>query len=168
MSVLLEASNNGVLGVQPRNVVVKCVNPSGGTAIKQYDLVYLDFSKASADAGTGSSTYPTLSNSKFANVIIGPTGRGQTTTGVYGVAQEAIAAGAEGKVLFAGTTLVTCASSTYAPGDVVGLPASGATAGTVTRLIVTQNIGVCLVGGTTVTQITMLLDGGVSFGSTTS
>ncbi len=168
MSIILGTPNQGVLGIQPQTIIARCVNPSGGTAIKQYDLVYLDFSKASVNAGTGSSTYPTLSNSKFANVIIGPTGRGQTTTGVYGVAQQAIAAGAEGPVLFAGTTLVTCASSTYAAGDVVGLPASGATAGTVTRLIVTQPIGACIVGGTAVTQITMLLEGGISFGSTTS
>ena len=167
MSIVLGTPNNGVLGIQPQNIVVRCVNPSGGTAIKQYDLVYLDFSKASVDAGTGSSTYPTLSNSKFANVIIGPTAPSLTTTGLYGVAQQAIAAGTEGPVLFAGTTLVTCASATYTAGNVVGLAAT-TTAGTVTRLIVTQPIGVCLVGGASATQITMLLDGTISNGSTTS
>ena len=164
MSVLLSASNNGVLGIQPRTLILKCRNAAGG-AIAQYDLVRLDLSQASLEAGQGSAAVGSASNSIFANVVKGPTGKGTTTTGIYGVAQEAIADGASGPIMFVGTTPVKAASATYAAGNNVGIPASGLTAGTVTNATVTQAVAMCLVGGTTVTQITVALDGNISFGT---
>lgn len=164
MSVLLEASNNGPIGVQPRSVIVRCI---AGASIAQYDLVVLDFSKASELPGTGTSTYPTASNSKFANVVKGPTGKGALTTGLYGVAQEAIASGAEGRIMFAGITPVNAASASYQAGNVVGIPASGLTAGTVTNATVTQAVGTVVLptASTSTTLPTIILDGSISFGS---
>lgn len=165
MSTILDASNNGVLGVQPRALIVKCRN-AAGAAIAKYDLVRLDIAnQTSTEPGLGSSAVGSASNSQFANVIKGPTGKGATTSAIYGVAQEAIADGGIGSIMFSGVTPVTAASATYAAGNQVGIPASGLTAGTVTNASVTQPIGVCAIGGTTVTQITIVLDGNISYGS---
>lgn len=164
MSVLLNASNHGAIGIQPRTLILPCRNSSGGS-IAQYDLVRLDLSQASLEPGLGAAAAGAASTSVWANVVKGPTGKGATTSGIYGVAQEAIANGAVGKIMFVGTTRVTSASATYAAGNQVGIPASGLTAGTVTNASVTQPVGMCVVGGTTVTQITVALDGNVSFGS---
>lgn len=165
MSTILNASNQGTLGIHPRPVIVRCRNAEASTAIAKYDLVRLDFSQSSTEPGQGDAAVTAASNSKFANVVLGPTGRSATTTGIYGVAQEAIAAGAAGNIMLAGVTPVTCASATYAANQIVGIPASGLTAGRVTNASVTQNVATVLVGGTTVTQITVLLEGGISFGA---
>lgn len=165
MSVILNSSNNGTLGAQPRSVILRCRNSEASSAIAKYDLVRLDFSQSSIEPGQGDAALTAGSNSKFANVVLGPTGRSNTTTGIYGVAQEAIAAGASGNIMFAGVTPVTCASATYAANQIVGIPASGLAAGRVTNASVTQNVATVLVGGTTVTQITVLLEGGISFGA---
>ena len=165
MSVILNASNNGTLGVHPRTVVLRCRNAEASNAIAKYDLVRLDFSQTSIEPGQGDAAVTAASNSKFANVVLGPTGRSNTTTGIYGVAQEAIPAGSTGNIMFAGVTPVTCASATYAANQLVGIPASGLTAGRVTNASVAQNVATVLVGGTTVTQITVLLEGGISIGA---
>jgi hypothetical protein len=163
MSVLLSASNNGVLGIHPRTLILKCRNASGG-AIAQYDVVRLDLSQASLEPGQGSAAVGSASNSIFANVVKGPTTKGSATTGIYGVAQEAIADGAAGHIMFVGTTLVTATSKTYAVGNQVGFSASAITAGAITNDTVTQPIGVCHTAGT-VTQIRMTIDGNLSFGT---
>lgn len=167
MASILDASNNGVLGIQPRTLIVRCRNAEASNAIAIGDLVRLDFSQSSTEPGQGSAAVTSASNSKFANVLLGPTGNpatGSTTSSIYGIAQEAIAAGASGNIMFAGVTTATVASGTYAAGERVGLPASGGTAGRMTRAATTQAIATVLVGGTTVTSITVLLQGEVAYG----
>ena len=169
MSVLIDSPNNGVLGIQPNPVIVRCRNAESSTAIAQYDLVVLDVTQSSVDAGTGSAAVNAASNSKFANVKLSLAAVGATikSSGLYGVAQEAIAAGATGNILFAGVTLCKTVSGTYTQGEVVGLVASSGGAGAVARVSVTQPIGMALVTtGASSTQATILLDGRISYAVT--
>lgn len=167
MASILDSSNQGPLGIEPRSMIVRCRNAEASTAIARGDLVRLDFSQSSIVTGQGDAAITAASNSKFANVLLGPTGNpatGSTTSSIYGIAQEAIAAGATGNIMFAGITTATVASGTYAAGERVGLPVSGGTAGRMTRAATTQPIATVLVGGTSVTSITVLLQGEVSYG----
>ena len=166
MSVLLEASNHGTLGVQPRPLIVRCRNAESSTAIAQYDLVVLDVTQSSTDPGQGSAAITAASNSKFANVkqSVAATGVTVKSSGLYGVAQEAIAVGATGNVLFAGTTLCKSVSGTYTQGEVVGLVASSGAAASIARVSVTQPIGMVIsTSGASATQATILLDGNISY-----
>jgi hypothetical protein len=167
MASILNASAQGSLGIQPRTLIVRCRNAEASTALARGDLVRLDFSQSSTEPGQGDAAITSASNSKFANVVLGPTGNpatGSTTSSIYGIAQEAIAAGATGNIMFAGVTTASVASGTYAAGERVGIPVSGLTAGRMTRAATTQSIATVLVGGTTVTSITVLLQGEVAYG----
>ena len=166
MSAILNASNNGVLGIQPRTVIVKCRNAEASTAIAKYDLVVLDVAQASIEPGLGDAAAGSASTSKFANVKVSPANRSATSSGIYGVAQEAIAAGATGSVMFAGITPCKTVSETYTQGQLVGLPSSSGTAASLVRLSVTQTIGTVVVTtSASATQATILLDGNVSYGA---
>ena len=164
MSVLLNAPNNGVLGIQPRPVILSCRNKDSA-AIPQYTLVRLDFAQTSEEAGTGSSAVGAASNSKWANVTLAPTTTAATSGGIYGVAQEAIAAGANGKVMFAGITQAISASLTYAPGEAVGLTGTAITAGAVSNATVTTKIGIFVGTAGASTAPRILLTGNVAFGT---
>jgi hypothetical protein len=164
MSVLLATPNNGVLGIQPYPVILSCRNKDSA-AIPQYTLVRLDFAQTSEDAGTGSSAVNVASNSKWANVTLAPTITAATSGGIYGVAQEAISAGANGKVMFAGITEAISTSLTYATGQAVGLTATAITAGAVSNATVTTKIGIFVGTAATTTAPRILLTGGVCFGT---
>jgi len=166
MSVILEASNHGTLGVQPRSFIVRCRNAESSTAIAQYDLVVLDVTQSSTDPGQGSSAITAASNSKFANVKLSPAAKAAGTSGLYGIAQEAIAVGANGNVLFAGISLCKAQSGTYTQGELVGLRDSSGAAATISRASVTQVIGMVIsTSAASATQATVLLDGSLSFGT---
>ena len=160
MSYTLTTPMQGVLGIHPRELVARFRN-SGSAAIPQYALVQLDMAQTSNEPGTGSSTYPTASNSKWANVKLGPVSNSVTSGTWYGVAQEAIAVGAEGAVMLNGVTQVLSASIAYAAGNTVGLPLAAAaiTAGRVSNVVATP-IGTVLVSATTTTP-TIYIEGGM-------
>ena len=169
MSILLNSPNQGTIGIQPRSVIVRCRNAESSTAIAQYDLVVLDVTQTSTDSGQGSAAVGSASNSKFSNVKLSLAAVGATvdSSGIYGVAQEAIAAGGTGNILFAGVTLCKAVSGTYTQGEVVGLVASSGGAGAVARASVTQPIGMALTTtGASSTQATILLDGRISYAVT--
>jgi hypothetical protein len=168
MSLTISSSVQPSLGVEPRRLIVRCRNSEASSTISRGALVRLDFALASGstESGQGTAAITAASNSVFANVVLGPTTGAATTSGFYGIAQESIAAGATGAVMLAGITTANVASATYAVGQRVGLSASAITAGTMTNATTTQTIAVVLVGGTTVTSITVLLPGDLSFGIT--
>lgn len=164
MSVLFATPNQGVLGVQPYPVILSCRNKDSA-AIPQYTLVRLDFAQTSEEAGTGSSAVGVASNSKWANVTLAPTTTAASSGGIYGVAQEAIAAGANGKVMFAGITQAISSSLTYAIGEAVGLTGSAITAGNVSNATVTTKIGIFVGTAGASTAPRILLNGGTAFGT---
>ena len=163
MAHILNASNNGTLGIQPRTLIVRCRNAESSTALARGNLVRLDFSQTSVEPGQGGAAVTAASDSKFANVILGPATPGTVNSTVFGIAQEAIAAGATGNIMFAGVTPATVASATYAAGQRVGLGTTSVTAGTMTNATTTMPIATVLVGGASVTSITVLLEGAVSY-----
>lgn len=164
MSVIFTTSNNGVLGVQPYPVILTCRNKDSA-AIPQYSLVRLDFAQTSEEPGTGSSAVGVASNSKWANVTLGGTVTSASSGGIYGVAQEAIAAGGNGKVMFAGITQAISTSLTYAVGEAVGLTASTIVAGAVSNATVTTKIGIFVGTAGASTAPRILLNGGTCFGT---
>jgi hypothetical protein len=164
MSVLLEASNHGTLGIQPNPLILSCRNKDS-SAIAQWALVRLDFAQTSEEPGTGSSALGSASNSKWANVTLAPTTTAASSGGIYGVAQEAIAAGANGKVMFAGITQATSTSLTYAVGEAVGLTGSAITAGNVSNATVTTKIGIFVGTAGASTAPRILLNGVIAFGT---
>jgi hypothetical protein len=164
MSVLLEASNHGMLGIQPNSLILSCRNKDS-SAIAQYALVRLDFAQTSEEPGTGSSAVGAASNSKWANVTLAPTTTAASSGGIYGVAQEAIAAGATGKVMFAGITQATSASLTYAVGEAVGLTGNAINAGNVSNATVTTKIGIFVGTAGASTAPRILLQGSLAFGT---
>lgn len=164
MSVLLEASNHGTLGIQPSPIILSCRNKDG-SAIAQWALVRLDFAQTSEEPGSGSSALGVASNSKWANVTLAPTTTAASSGGLYGVAQEAIAAGGVGKVMFAGITQATSSSLTYAVGEAVGLTGSAITAGNVSNATVTTKIGIFVGTAGASTAPRILLQGSLAFGT---
>lgn len=162
MSYTYTTPMQGVLGLQPRELVIRSRN-SGSVAITQYALVQLDLAQSSTEPGNGSSTYPTASNSKWANVKLGPVSNSVTSAGWWGVAQEAIAVGAEGAVMLNGiTTIQANASATFTIGNTVGLPiaANAVTAGKLINGVnVATPIGVVLTTSTGTTP-QIYLEGG--------
>jgi hypothetical protein len=169
MSTLLETSNHGSLGLQPSPLIVRCRNSESSTAIAQYDLVVIDVTQSSTEPGQGSAAIGSASNSKFANVVRSVAAAGATvkSSGLYGVAQEAIPVGATGNVLFAGITLCKAVSGTYTQGEVVGLVASSGAAASVARVSVTQPIAmVVATSGASATQATIMLEGSISYAVT--
>jgi hypothetical protein len=164
MSVLLEASNHGTLGIQPNTLILSCRNKDA-SAIAQYALVRLDFAQTSEQPGQGDAAVGSASTSKWANVTVAPTTTSASSGGIYGVAQEAIAVGGVGKVMFAGITQATSSSLTYAVGEAVGLTGSAITAGNVSNATVTTKVGIFVgtAGATTAPRI--LLNGAISFGT---
>lgn len=164
MSVIFTTPNNGVLGVQPYPVILSCRNKDSA-AIPQYSLVRLDFAQTSEEPGNGSSAVGVASNSKWANVTLGGTITSASSGGIYGVAQEAIAAGANGKVMFAGITQAISTSLTYAVGEAVGLTGSTIVAGAVSNATVTTKIGIFVGTAGASTAPRILLNGGTCFGT---
>jgi len=164
MSVLLQTPNHGVLGLQPSPLILSCRNKDSA-AIAQWALVRLDFAQTSEEPGTGTSAVGVASNSKWANVTVAPTTTAAASGGLYGVAQEAIAAGANGKVMFAGITQATSTSLTYAIGEAVGLTGSALTAGNVSNATVTTKIGIFVGTAGASTAPRILLTGNVAFGT---
>ena len=165
-AVAIGTPPHGPLGVQPRPLIVRCRNAESSTAIAQYDLVVLDVTQSSTDTGQGSAALGSPSNSKFANVKVSPAAKAAGTSGLYGIAQEAIVAGATGNILFSGISLCKAQSGTYTQGELVGLRDSSGAAATISRASVTQIIGMVIsTSAASATQATVLLDGSVSFGT---
>jgi len=164
MSVLLSASNMGSIGIQPNTLILSCRNKDS-SSIAQYALVRLDFAQASEFPGQGDAAFNADSTSKWANVTLGPTQTAASTGGLYGIAQEAIAAGKVGKVMFAGITQATSASLTYAVGEAVGLTGSAITGGNVSNATVTTKIGIFVGTAGASTAPRILLTGAVAFGT---
>jgi hypothetical protein len=156
MSVLLSALSQGTIGIQPRPVIVKarCVS-----SVSVGDLVRFDLSQASSIPGQGDAAFNATTNSKFANVAIGPF-TGDSAGGIYGVAQTAAAAGQQADIMVCGVTNVKCASATYTAGQAVG---PSGTAATATNSSPAAKIGVVLTSsGGAVTSVQILLDGSLA------
>lgn len=168
MASILDSSNQGSLGIEPRSLIVRCRNAEASTALARGDLVRLDFSQSSIITGQGDAALTSASNSKFANVVLSSVTASSSESSIYGVAQEAISAGATGNIMFAGiTTVKSVATGTYAAGERVGLGTTTTTTkGLVHRLTVTQPVGTVLVGGATPSTITILLQGELAYGPT--
>lgn len=163
MSYILTSTVQPTVGIQPRYLIVRCRNKEAST-LNANILCLLDFAQASEEPGLGSSLPGTASNSKWANVALAATTTAATTSGLYGITQEAIAAGAEGLVMFAGFTNATSASLTYAVGNRIGLTGSAITAGNVSNATVTTPIGIATTAATT-TSPRILLFGQFAFGA---
>lgn len=163
MSVLLAALSQGTLGIHPRSIVVRVRN-SGADAIVAGDLIRFDFTQASAEPGQGDAAPSAASTSKFANVTRATAAAAANTLGgLYGVAMAPIGLGKIGDVLVCGVATVKAVSGTYTQGEVVGLPATGGTAGAVTRASVQLKIGTVLsTTGGSATSVQILLDGTVA------
>lgn len=161
MSYILTSTLQPTVGIQPRYLIVRC---RATAQIAAGLLCSLDLSQASEEPGLGSSLPGSATNSKWANVSLGGTVRAAGTSSLYGIAQETIASGAEGLVMFAGFTNATSASLTYAVGNQVGLSGSAITAGHITNASVTQPIGIATTAGTT-TAPRILLTAQFSYGT---
>jgi hypothetical protein len=164
MSVLLEASNHGTLGIQPNPLILSFRNKDS-SAIAQWALVRLDFAQTSEQPGSGDAALGAASNSKWANVTLAPTTTAASSGGLYGVAQEAIPAGGVGKVMFAGITQATSTSLTYAVGEAVGLTGSALTGGNISNATVTTKIGIFVGTAGASTAPRILLNGVIAFGT---
>lgn len=163
MASVINGNYQPSLGIEPFTIVARCRNAEASTALARGDLVRLDLSQTSIEPGQGTAALTAASNSKFANVLLGPTGPGTTNSSIYGIAQEAITAGSTGLVMFAGVTPASVTSLTYVAGQRVGLGTTAVTAGRMTNATTTMPIAAVLVGGTTVTSITVLLPGEVAY-----
>jgi len=159
MSMIVSTFSQGTLGLQPRSVIVKARNAETSTTIATGDLVRFDLTQPSSSPGNGSALPTAASNSKFANVKVGPF-IGTDSGGIYGVAQEAILAGQIGYIMVVGITNVKCASLTYVAGEIVGTSSSAAT---VTNSAPVINVGtVATSSDGAVTSVQIILDGSLS------
>lgn len=156
MSYILTSTLQPTLGIQPRYLIVRCRN-GGASSITSNFLCQLDFSKASEEPGLGSSLPGTASNSVWANVTLVATTAATGTGQLYGIAQETIAVGAEGLVMFAGFTNAVSASIGYTVGQKVGLSATAA--GTAGHVVATptNTVGIVVTAATTTTPRILVL-----------
>lgn len=144
------------VGVEPNIVDAICVNGESSTTIPKFALCYLDMSQTTKTPGA--------TDSVWAVVKLSPTGTPPSCM-IPCIAQEAIVAGAQGRVRFVGPSQLTCVSGTFTAGLPVGIYTTNAAAGKGQVLPTTGTlwqlpIGVCITGGSSVTEITVLLDGG--------
>lgn len=107
-----DPKSGALRGFTPGVTRVKCKNGTSGT-VAQYSVVQLDFLDTSTNVdsiieGDPDSVFGTFTQSETAML----------THGLYGVAQESIASGDEGYVLFEGqSTVLFTASATAAQGS---------------------------------------------------
>lgn len=105
MTSVKTVNGPGVTGIHPEEIVVTM---KANEAISQYYICQMDFASASTTA-------PGVATSPFYQVRQ-PDAEGTSlrtlSTYVFGVAQEAIASGATGKVMLRGYTPMRCDSST--------------------------------------------------------
>jgi hypothetical protein len=159
MSLIVSTFSQGTLGLQPRSVIVKARNVETATTIVTGDLVRFDLTQPSSFPGNGSALPTAASNSKFANVKVGPF-TGTDAGGIYGVAQEDIRAGQIGYIMVVGVTNVKCSSLTYVAGEIVGTSSDAAT---VTNSNPVAKVGTVLSSsGSAVTSIQIMLDGSLT------
>jgi len=162
MASVINGNYQPTLGIEPFTIVARCRNAQGA-ALNRGDLVRLDFTQTAVESGQGTAALTAASNSKFANVTLGPTGPGTINSGVYGVVQEAIVTAGTGLVMFAGVTTATVVSGNYTAGERIGLGTTAVTAGQMTRATTTMPLAAVLIGGTGVTTATVLLPGEVAY-----
>lgn len=153
MSFLKNVGN--AYGTQPDVLDFDCV--AGEASITQYAVVYLD--------RTAATKTPNATDSIWASVKLSPTAA--PVCGIFGVTQEAQAtSGGRVRVRFAGQTLCQAVSATYVAGTHAVIPVSGGTAGKLSVSPATHTlqmpVGIIDTGGSSVTQITITLDGNIS------